>query len=71
MTQAPTATKPDDHKCCVPAAYLRVMSTLGKWGWRLVIGVPPISIPVTYCPWCSVKLPTVERKAPRLVGASE
>lgn len=48
------------HTCCPNASMLRVRSVLGRQGWRIIVGVPALSIAVTHCPWCGVELATAK-----------
>ncbi len=70
MTRTPSGRanpllKPEPHACCPHASHLRVRSFVGTWSWYLLLG--GMTLPLTCCPWCGVKLPREGKARIRLV----
>lgn len=52
-------SKPEAHECSYAARHhLFPVFTEGGWLWTLRSrGYPEVSWPITFCPWCGVRLP--------------
>lgn len=50
--------KPEPHVCTASVGRIEPRLILHRWAWKLIVGVPAISIPIVFCPFCGNELPT-------------